>query len=170
LIFFLGVYTKNRAFRLLRSSKFDKQECFTVARENQWKPIIRRPCHLSSSLKQPNEAEHQTFMASLVYFNEPIRRFIHIDDENTTNNPKSIISHSKPSSYVSDDIQKLLLDYPELVNFMMNVARDENGIRISRLYKAKEVQNDFRWEISFMYVGDYKYCERIQRHHKNNNI
>jgi hypothetical protein len=57
---------------------------------------------------------------------------------------------------------------------MMNVARDnkdnENGIHISRLYKAKEVQNDFRWEISFMYHGDYKYCERIKRHHKNNNI
>ncbi|CAF5217982.1 unnamed protein product, partial [Rotaria magnacalcarata] len=32
----MGVYTKNRAFRLLRSSKFDKQECFTIAPENQW--------------------------------------------------------------------------------------------------------------------------------------
>ncbi len=66
------------------------------------------------------------------------------------------------------------LDYPELVNFMMNIARDDkdygNGIRTSRLYKAKEIQNDFRWEISFMYVGDYKYCERIQRHHKRNHI
>jgi hypothetical protein len=56
----------------------------------------------------------------------------------------------------------------------MNIARDKkddgNGIRTSRLYKAKEVQNDFRWEIGFLYAGDYKYCERIQRHHKNNNI
>jgi hypothetical protein len=66
------------------------------------------------------------------------------------------------------------LDYPELVNFMTNIARDKkdngNNIFISRLYKAKEIQNDFRWEISFMYVGDYKYCERIKRHHKQNNI
>jgi hypothetical protein len=66
------------------------------------------------------------------------------------------------------------LDYPELVNFMMNIARDTTddgtGFHLSRLYKAREVQNDFRWEISFMYAGDYKYCERIQRHHRNNNI
>ena len=102
-----------------------------------------------------------------------IRRFIHVDDNNSTST-KSIISHSHQSSYMTDDLRRLSLDYPELVNFMMNVARDQNNdgnyLRISRLYKAKEVQNDFRWEISFMYTGDYKYCERIQRHHKNNNI
>jgi hypothetical protein len=57
---------------------------------------------------------------------------------------------------------------------MKNVAHGKedtgNQIRISRLYKGKEIQNDYRWEISFMYAGDYKYCERIQRHHKQNNI
>ncbi|CAF3799974.1 unnamed protein product [Rotaria sordida] len=167
----MSVYTKNRAFRLLRSSKFDKQECFMVAPENEWRPTLRRShTHLSS---QPSEAECQTFMASLVYFNGPIRRFIHVDDANTTST-KSVISRSHQSTYITDDLQKVSLDYPELVNFMMNIARDKkhdvNGIRISRLYKAKEIQNDFRWEIGFMYVGDYKYCERIQRHHKNNNI
>ncbi|CAF4034942.1 unnamed protein product, partial [Rotaria sp. Silwood1] len=60
------LYKKNHAFRLLRSSKFDKQECFTVAPENQWKPILRRS---RPSPTEPNEAERQTFMASLVYFN-----------------------------------------------------------------------------------------------------
>ncbi|CAF4589524.1 unnamed protein product [Rotaria sp. Silwood1] len=168
----MSVYTKNRAFRLLRSSKFDKQECFTVAPENEWKPSARRS-HQYLSTEPNEEAERQTFMASLVYFNKPIRRFIHVDDVNTASG-KSISSRSHQSSYVSEDLQKMSLDYPELVNFMMNIARDKkddgNGIRISRLYKAKEVQNDFRWEIGFMYVGDYKYCERIQRHHKNNNI
>jgi hypothetical protein len=59
----LGVYTKNRAFRLLRSSKFDKPECFNVAPENKWKPNIGR-----SSIR-PGEIERQIFMASLVYFN-----------------------------------------------------------------------------------------------------
>jgi hypothetical protein len=81
---------------------------------------------------------------------------------------------SSQSSYTTDDMRKMSLDYPELVNFMTNIARDKkdngNNIFISRLYKAKEIQNDFRWEISFMYVGDYKYCERIKRHHKQNNI
>jgi len=100
----------------------------------------------------------------------PIRRFIHVDDENARK-PKSIPTRpQKQSSYVSEDLQKIFLDYPELSNFMSNVARDRNTLRASRLYKGKEVQNDFRWEISFMYVGDYKYCERIQRHHKQNNI
>ena len=65
--FVAGVYTKNRAFRLLRSSKFDKQECFTLAPENQWKPK-NLPIHSSS--KRPDPAERETFMASLVYFNE----------------------------------------------------------------------------------------------------
>ncbi|CAF3681348.1 unnamed protein product [Adineta steineri] len=172
----MGVYTKNRAFRLLRSSKFDKQECFIVAPENQWQPIFRRS-HPHSCSKEPTEAERQTFMAALVYFNKPIRRFIHVDDESFTS-VKSTISRSQQrssqSTYITDDIQKLSLDYPELVQFMTNIARDKkpNGIEtcMSRLYKTKEVQNDFRWEISFLYTGDYKYCERIKRHHKQNNI
>jgi hypothetical protein len=63
----LGVYTKNRAFRLLRSSKFDKQECFIVASENKWKPILRRSYQPSSN--GLNATERQIFMASLVYFN-----------------------------------------------------------------------------------------------------
>lgn len=57
---------------------------------------------------------------------------------------------------------------------METVAEDKkddgNGIRSSYLYKAKIVQNDFKWEISFMYHGNYKYCEHIGRHHKSNNI
>jgi hypothetical protein len=67
MIFLLGVYTKNRAFRLFRSSKFDKQECFIVAPENQWKPSTPYPLRPSSM--GPNEGERETFMASLVYFN-----------------------------------------------------------------------------------------------------
>jgi hypothetical protein len=65
--YILAVYTKNRAFRLYRSSKFDKQECFTLAPENQWKPILR--CSNPRST-EPSEAERQTFMAALVYFNK----------------------------------------------------------------------------------------------------
>ncbi|CAM4870747.1 unnamed protein product [Rotaria socialis] len=168
----IGVYTKNRAFRLLRSSKFDKLEYFTVAPESQWKPHTQRPDpHLSGP---PTEAERQIFMASLVYFNGPIRRFIHVDDVCTTSNTKSVNPRSQQSSYVIDDLDKVRLDYPELANFMDNVAQDKNDAagdqRMSRLYKAKHIQNDFRWEIGFLYAGSYKYCERIQRHHKNNNI
>ncbi|CAF4833218.1 unnamed protein product, partial [Rotaria magnacalcarata] len=80
---------------------------------------------------------------------------------------------SQQASYVIDDLDKVRLDYPELANFMDNVAQDKNDAtgdqRMSRLYKAKHIQNDFRWEIGFLYAGNYKYCERIQRHHKNNN-
>jgi hypothetical protein len=108
--------------------------------------------------------------------NRPIRRFIHVDDDHITASTRNISrhAHSSQTSYTTDDIRKMTLDYPELVQFMSNLARDksdtDHSIRISRLYKAKEIQNDFRWEISFMYVGDYKYCERIQRHHKQNNV
>ena len=106
----------------------------------------------------------------------PIRRFIHVDDEHITAVQRIVPRTQRPaqSSYTSEDIRKMSVDYPELIHYMTDLARDRkdngNGIRISRLYKAKEIQNDFRWEISFMYVGDYKYCERIQRHHKANNI
>ena len=107
------------------------------------------------------------------FSSRPIRRFIHVDDETPTPIQK-IIPRTVQSSYTNEDIRKMSIDYPELINYMTNLARDtkDNGheIRISRLYKAKEIQNDFRWEISFMYVGDYKYCEKIQRHHKQNNI
>ncbi len=111
-------------------------------------------------------------------FSRPIRRFIHVEDDNPSTIQK-IISRTQrlgqgQSSYITEDIRKMSLDYPELIHFMSNIARDRkddgNGIRSSKLYKAKEIQNDFRWEISFMYVGDYKYCEKIKRHHKQNNI
>ena len=158
---------------MLRSSKFDKQECFTVAAENQWKPIVR-PGKVAAG--EPNESERQTFMAALVYFNRPIRRFIHVDDDNVASMTRAVSRNPRPgqSSYTTEDMRKMTLDYPELVQFMSTLARDQKdegqGIRVSRLYKAKEVQNDFRWEISFLYVGDYKYCERIRRHHKQNNV
>lgn len=106
----------------------------------------------------------------------PIRRFIHVDEEHTAAVQRIIprTQRTGQSSYTSEDLRKISVDYPELIQYMSNLARDKqdngNGIRISRLYKAKEIQNDFRWEISFLYVGDYKYCERIQRHHKANNI
>jgi len=106
----------------------------------------------------------------------PIRRFIHVDEENLapvrTANSRSQQQSATLSSYMTDDIRRMSLDYPELINFMSNLARDDDhGVnRMSRLYKAKETQNDFRWEISFLYVGEYKYCERIKRHHNNNNI
>ena len=118
----------------------------------------------------------KSFIFDEIYFSRPIRRFIHVDDDNLTAIQKVVKrnQHSGQTSYITDDIRKMTLDYPELVQFMTNIARDTkdngNSIRFSRLYKAKEVQNDFRWEISFMYVGDYKYCERIKRHHKQNNI
>jgi len=114
---------------------------------------------------------------SQIFISRPIRRFIHVDDENLTALQPPIIpriQRSNQSSYITEDIRKMSLDYPELINFMTNIACDKkddgNGIRISRLYKAKEIQNDFRWEISFLYNGDYKYCEKIKRHHKQNNI
>ena len=66
---YLGVYTKNRAFRLLHSSKFDKQECFKIAPENQWKPIVR-PSAARQSNMELSDSERQTFMAALVYFNK----------------------------------------------------------------------------------------------------
>jgi len=48
---------------LIDSRKFDKHEYFTVARENQWKPTST----------DPDQAKKQTFLASLVYFNELVR-------------------------------------------------------------------------------------------------
>lgn len=116
-------------------------------------------------------------MKKIDYFHRPIRRFIDVDDDISTSTMTRAISknpRTADSTYTTEDIRKMTLDYPELVNYMSTVARDKtdngNGIRMSRLYKAKEIQNDFRWEISFLYVGDYKYCERIQRHHRQNNV
>jgi hypothetical protein len=86
-----------------------------------------------------------------IFIYRPIRRFIHVDDENLTT-IKSMISRttqrSSQSSYTTDDMRKMSLDYPELVNFMTNITRDKkdngNNICRSRLYKAKAIQNDFR--------------------------
>ncbi|CAF4374430.1 unnamed protein product, partial [Rotaria sordida] len=67
----------------------------------------------------------------------PIRRFIHVDDENLTaiQTINSRVQRSNQSSYITEDVRKMSLDYPELINFMTNIARDKkdngSGIRIS---------------------------------------
>lgn len=101
----------------------------------------------------------------------PIRRFIHVDEDipSTVLN-SGVVARPARSAYTSEDLNKITMDYPELVQFMSDLAHDRKENRQSRLYKGKEIQNDFRWEISFLYVGDYRYCERIRRHHKQNNI
>ena len=80
----------------------------------------------------------------------------------------------KKSENRNDNLQRIATDYPELFDFMSNIAEEEYSghplHRFSRLYRAKEYHNDFRWEILFMYTGTYKFCERVQRHHKQNNI
>lgn len=75
----------------------------------------------------------------------------------------------------NDELKELEGDFPELIDFMKRIAVEKSPdgletIRCSVLYRGKQIQNDFRWEILLMYKGNYKFCERIQRHHKNNNI
>lgn len=55
-IFFKGVYTKNRNFRLYKSSKLGKNAAFTVAEDNEYVP---------KSSEHTTE-EETIFLASLI--------------------------------------------------------------------------------------------------------
>ncbi|XP_060772644.1 DNA-directed primase/polymerase protein isoform X2 [Neoarius graeffei] len=152
----LGVYTKNRNFRLYKSSKLGKNAAFSVAQDNKFLP---------SSIKHTTE-EEGIFLASLitnVRFTSQ-RILTYEAPERTSNEARCSAQHSGPhSSELAGEHQAS--PYKELDDFVLKlVHRDGVQGNIRRwMYFISE-------QLLVYDIGKFRWCSNVGRFHKSNNI
>ncbi|KAM6940597.1 DNA-directed primase/polymerase protein [Xenentodon cancila] len=153
----LGVYTKNRNFRLYKSSKVGKNAAFTVAEDNRF---IAKP-------EKGISPEQSVFLASLVCNVSFTGQRILTWDIQETHEPET----SQPSCQQgSPSLQGMFSGcvtspYQEVDSFVLTLVR-KDGIQgnIRRW-------NYFAAEQLLVYdIAKYRWCEHVGRFHKSNNI
>ncbi|XP_030581582.1 DNA-directed primase/polymerase protein isoform X2 [Archocentrus centrarchus] len=153
----LGVYTKNRNFRLYKSSKAGKNAAFTVAEDNQF--IVKPEKGIS--------AEESIFLASLVCNVSFTGQRILTWDIPESSEPKISPTHCQQRSTSDSGTLSGFLSSPhqEVDTFVLTVVR-KDGIQGSiRRW------NYFAAEQLLVYdIAKYRWCENVGRFHKSNNI
>ncbi|KAK9398956.1 DNA-directed primase/polymerase protein [Crotalus adamanteus] len=153
----LGVYTKNRNFRLYMSSKAGHTVILNIAEDNKFVP---KPVNNSC-------IDEQYFLSSLicnVRFSDCLKIL-------TCDNHE----HSRePSLYLEDKISRNCLapiegchcsPYPEIDNFVRTLIKKDNVQGEIRRW------NYFSLEQLIVYdISKYRWCRNIGRAHKSNNI
>nr|XP_034967959.1 DNA-directed primase/polymerase protein [Zootoca vivipara] len=153
----LGVYTKNRNFRLYKSSKAGNSVVLDIAEDNRFVPEpVKNSC-----------IEEQYFLSSLicnVRFSDSLKIL-------SCENPKET---KEKSTDLDGSVSNGCLDpiggyqcspYPEIDNFVLFLVNKDNvqgGIR---------KWNYFSLEQLLVYdISKYRWCMNIGRAHKSNNI
>ncbi|XP_043401987.1 DNA-directed primase/polymerase protein isoform X3 [Chelonia mydas] len=152
----LGVYTKNRNFRLYKSSKAGKHMTLKIAEDNKFVP---KP-------KKNISVEEQYFLSSLVCN----VRFSEIERALTCDIPegkkKMFKQTDRVSSSTSDPIEGYQYSpYPEIDCFVLSLVNKDDahgGIRRWNYFSLEEL---------LVYdISRYRWCKNIGRAHKSNNI
>ncbi|KAJ8335893.1 hypothetical protein SKAU_G00392350 [Synaphobranchus kaupii] len=153
----LGVYTKNRNFRLYKSSKAGKNAAFTVAEDNAF---VTKPDGRMS-------AEESVFLSSLVSNVSFTGQKILTSDAPVTNEAKLILGPvPNPSSLPSESVGGCQHSpYKEVDDFVLSLVTREGvhgGIRRWSLFVSEQL---------LVYdILRYRWCQNVGRHHKSNNI
>ncbi|XP_061586449.1 DNA-directed primase/polymerase protein [Cololabis saira] len=153
----VGVYTKNRNFRLYKSSKVGKNAAFTLAEDNTF--IAKAEKGISP--------EQGVFLASLVCNVSFTGQRILTWDIPETNEPDTSASSCQQDSASPQGMFSGCLSSPhqEVDNFVFTLVR-KDGIQgnIRRW-------NYFAAEQLLVYdIAKYRWCEHVGRFHKSNNI
>lgn len=151
----LGVYTKNRNFRLYQSSKAGKSVSLEVAEDNRFIP------------KQPNNIseENQYFLSSLVSnvrFSDTLR-ILTCDPSQTKRKRAECLNSTGTSVESIEGFQGS--PYPEVDQFVLSLVNKHDikgGIRRWNYF--------FPEELLVYDICKYRWCENIGRAHKSNNI
>ncbi|XP_078418235.1 DNA-directed primase/polymerase protein isoform X1 [Cetorhinus maximus] len=153
----LGVYTKNRNFRLYKSSKLGKSTSFEVAEDNQFVPkpeknVSREELFFLSSLV--SNVRFSDGLAVLTCDSSDTKKFKGCHEQDNTYLPASdtmVGHHCSP--------------YPEIDSFIISQV-NKGGIQgVLRRW------NYFSSEELIVYdIGKNHWCENIGRAHKSNNI
>ncbi|XP_040891408.1 DNA-directed primase/polymerase protein isoform X2 [Toxotes jaculatrix] len=153
----LGVYTKNRNFRLYKSSKVGRNAPFTVADNNQF---IAKP-------EKGISVDESIFLASLVCNVSFTGQSILSWDVPETKESKTCRPHHQPGSDTDPGSLSGSLTSPhqEVDNFVLTVVRKEGiqgGIRRWSYFVSEQL---------LVYdIARYRWCENVQKFHKSNNI
>ncbi|XP_028382666.1 DNA-directed primase/polymerase protein [Phyllostomus discolor] len=151
----LGVYTRNRNFRLYKSSKIGKCVALEIAEDNAFS--VTRSSDISE--------ENQYFLSSLVSnvrFSDALRILTCDAPKNKQRQPGHFNS---PSTSVENIEGFQGSPYPEIDQFVLSLV-DKNGIK-----GGIRCWNYFFREQLLVYdICKYRWCENIGRAHKSNNI
>ncbi|XP_045053172.2 DNA-directed primase/polymerase protein isoform X2 [Desmodus rotundus] len=151
----LGVYTRNRNFRLYKSSKIGKLVVLEVAEDNKF------------SVTQSNDIseENQYFLSSLVSnvrFSDTLR----ILTCDTPTNKRKQPGHFDSTSASVENIEGFQgSPYPEVDQFVLSLVNKngiKGGIRCWNYF--------FREQLLVYDICKYRWCGNIGRAHKSNNI
>ncbi|XP_051025615.1 DNA-directed primase/polymerase protein [Acomys russatus] len=151
----LGVYTKNRNFRLYQSSKIGKRVALEVAEDNRFIP---------KQSKDISE-ENQYFLSSLVSnvrFSNTLR-ILTCDTSQTKRKHADYFNSTGTSVEPLEGFQ--CSPYPEVDQFVLSLVSRrgiKGGIRRWNYF--------FPEELLVYDICKYRWCENIGRAHKSNNI
>ncbi|XP_049720824.1 DNA-directed primase/polymerase protein isoform X1 [Elephas maximus indicus] len=151
----LGVYTRNRNFRLYKSSKIGKHVALEVAEDNKFFPV-----------QSKNISEENHFFLSSLVSNVRFSDTLQILTCDTYQNIKKRVEYFNHSSTSVETIEGFQCSpYPEIDQFVLSLV-NKNGIK----------GGIWRWNYFFpeeLLVYDickYRWCKNIGRAHKSNNI
>ncbi|XP_068583172.1 DNA-directed primase/polymerase protein [Cebidichthys violaceus] len=155
----LGVYTKNRNFRLYKSSKVGKNSAFTVADDNKF---IHKP-------EKGVSEEESVFLASLVCNMSFTGQRILTLDIPETKESKTSRPHCQQGSAtypVAGSLSGCLSSpHQEVDNFVLTVIKKDG------VHGSIRRWNYFAVEQLLVYdIAKYRWCENVERFHKSNNI
>ncbi|XP_063090742.1 DNA-directed primase/polymerase protein isoform X4 [Cavia porcellus] len=151
----LGVYTRNRNFRLYKSSKIGKCVALEVAEDNRFFP---------KQSKNMSE-ENQNFLFSLVTnvrFSDSLR-ILTCDTSENKRKRTNLVNSTSSSVETIEGFQ--CSPYPEVDRFVLSlVTKNEikGGIRRWNYF--------FPEELLVYDICKYRWCQNIGRAHKSNNI
>ncbi|XP_063316069.1 DNA-directed primase/polymerase protein isoform X2 [Pelobates fuscus] len=153
----LGVYTKNRNFRLYKSSKLGKNVFFEIAKDNTF---------TSKPGKYVSEEEH-VFLCSLISnirFSDSLQVLTCASSETEKSSPVCFRSgNSSPSDIILKGYR--FSPYPEIDYFILSLVTQDGFKGNIRTW------NYFFLEELLVYdVINYRLCENIGRPHKSNNV
>ncbi|XP_063191387.1 DNA-directed primase/polymerase protein isoform X2 [Chroicocephalus ridibundus] len=153
----LGVYTKNRNFRMYKSSKAGKNVILKIAEDNQFVPN----CEENVSL------EEAYFLSSLIC-NIRVRDDTKVLSSGVPEEERrmSAFLNRKTTGSCRDSVEGYQdSPYPEIDHFvrsMVNKDGVQGGIRRWNYFSLEEI---------LVYdISGYRWCENIGRAHKSNNI
>ncbi|XP_078534139.1 DNA-directed primase/polymerase protein [Lissotriton helveticus] len=151
----LGVYTKNRNFRLYKSSKLGKNVSLEVAEDNAFVPKRQKTISI----------EEHIFLSSLVSnvrFSDTLRILTCEFPENKKTKCSDVPRSSTPEEALAGDQSS---PYPEIDGFILSLVNNhgvQGGIRHWNYFSLEEL---------LVYdIAKYHWCENIGRAHKSNNI
>ncbi|XP_046947253.1 DNA-directed primase/polymerase protein isoform X3 [Lynx rufus] len=150
----LGVYTRNRNFRLYKSSKIGKHVALEIAEDNKFFP----------KHSETVSEENQCFLSSLVSnvrFSDTLRILTCDTSQNKEKRIECFSTNTKAENIEGFHCSP----YPEIDQFVLSLV-NKNGIQGG----IRRWSYFFPEELLVYDICKYRWCENIRRAHKSNNI